>query len=82
MRAPNPTHGSKLTYNDPDPAFMGRAADAKALLIERTRLWRSYRQPMMGTPKQIRERESLEREARIMVAHAAALWLWHEENSQ
>lgn len=59
---------------------MGSALDAKVALIEKARLWRSYRQPIMGTAKQLRAHEAREREARFQLANAALMWLWHEEH--
>lgn len=61
---------------------MGNAHDAKVALIEKARLWRSLRQPIMGTAKQLKENETQEREARFQLANAAMLWLWHEENPE
>ena len=59
---------------------MGSALDAKVTLIEKARLWRSLRQPIMATAKELREIEAKEREARFQLANAALHWLWHVEN--
>lgn len=63
-----------------DRKLMGTQEQAYDNLVEKTRDWRALRQPVMGTPKELRERDAAEREARFQLANAALLWLWHEEN--
>ena len=61
---------------------MGTMADAEAALEARGRAWRELRQPAIATRAEHRETEAKEREARIRLAEAALLWLWHRENPQ
>jgi hypothetical protein len=59
--------------------IMGSAISAKAALIAKATEWRKLRQPIMGNPKQLRDQEIAEREARFQLANTALIWLWHEE---
>ena len=63
-----------------DRKYMGMPEDAKASLIEKARAWRELRQPLIATAKEHKKREAAEREAKFVLANAALLWLWHEEN--
>jgi hypothetical protein len=63
-----------------DRQYMGTADDAKAALIDKSRVWRDLRQPRIDTPRGHRKVELQEQEARFQLANAAMLWLWHEEN--
>jgi hypothetical protein len=69
---------AKMSADDRD--VMGTPEAAKAALVEKARVWRAYRQPIIGTRKSIREIDAREGEARFQLANAALLWLWHEEN--
>jgi len=71
-------HSSPVTAED--RKLIGTPEDAEAKLIDLSRRWRKMRQPMMGTAKEIRSAESLEREIRFQLANAALGWLWHQEN--
>lgn len=71
---------STATAPRDDRKFMGTAEDAKQALIEKARLWREYRQPLIATSKEHKRRDVMEHEARFQLANAALLWLWHEEN--
>ena len=62
-----------------DGTNMGTARGAALKLAEMTRLYRALRQPIMGSPKQLRDHDVAEREARFQCANAAMLWLWHYE---
>ena len=59
---------------------MGTMAAAEAALEARGRTWRELRQPAIATRAKHRETEAKEREARLRLAEAALLWLWHREN--
>lgn len=59
---------------------MGLPIEAWHALILRTREWRRYRQPIMGTPGQLRKHQAAEREALFRLGNAALLWLWHAES--
>ena len=59
--------------------YMGTPEEARAELMERTRDYRSFRQPLMAPASVHKEREAQEREACFRLAQAALLWLWHEE---
>lgn len=59
---------------------MGTMAEAEATLEARGRTWRELRQPTIATRAEHKETEAKEREARIRLAEAAVLWLWHREN--
>lgn len=63
-----------------DRKYMGTPAAARQALMDKARTWRALRQPVMGTRAQIKKLDAREHEARIQLAHAALLWLWHEEN--
>lgn len=61
---------------------MGTMAEAEAALEARGRTWRALRQPAIATRAEHRETEAKEREARIRLAEAALLWLWHREQGR
>jgi hypothetical protein len=64
-----------------DRAIMGTPREAHLDLIEKARAWRDLRQPLIATAKLQRERDQLERRARLELANAALLWLWHQEDN-
>lgn len=59
---------------------MGTMEQAEAALEARAHRWRELRQPAIATRAQHKTREAEEREARIRLAEAAVMWLWHREN--
>lgn len=69
-----------MSVSEHDRQIMGTPEEARAALIERASEWRRLRQPLIAPPSEHRKNDLLEREARLQLANAALLWLWHEEN--
>jgi len=61
--------------------MMGTLEEAERILEDKARAWRALRQPSIDTRAGHRETEAKEREARIRLAEAAVLWLWHRERN-
>lgn len=60
--------------------YMGTRAEAEEKFIFQYRNYCVFRQPVMGTPKQIKTHDAMAREAESRFVQAAALLAWHMEN--
>lgn len=63
----------------PNP-LIGNESEAEKKLIAAVNAWILLRQPQVGTPKELRETEVKEREARFALANAATEWAYFKRD--
>lgn len=66
-----------MSNGEVDRVIMGTKAEAEAGLLECWREWCRVSQPIVGTAKQLRQRNAEYREAQVRMVQAGALLAWH-----